>query len=106
MAKYLWQVSYTSDGVKGLMKEGGSSRRAVVDALAKDLGGKLETFYYGFGEYDAYVIADLPDNVTAAAISLAVANGGGARIKTTALITPEEIDEATKKAVAYRPPGK
>jgi len=106
VAKYLWQVSYTAEGVKGLMKEGGSSRRAVVDTLVKELGGTLEAFYYGFGEHDAYVIADLPDNVTAAAVSIAVATAGGARLTTTALVTPEEIDAATKKAVAYRPPGK
>jgi uncharacterized protein with GYD domain len=105
MAKYLWQVSYTTQGVQGVMKEGGSSRRAMVQDLVGGLGGTLEAFYYAFGDDDVYVIAELPDNVTAAAVSLAVGAGGGARLKTVALVTPEEIDAATKKAVAYRAPG-
>jgi uncharacterized protein with GYD domain len=105
MAKYLWQVSYTTQGVQGVVKEGGSSRRAMVSDLVAGLGGTLEAFYYAFGDDDVYVIAELPDNVTAAAVSLAVGASGGARLKTVALVTPEEIDAATKKAVAYRPPG-
>jgi uncharacterized protein with GYD domain len=105
MAKYLWQVSYTTQGVQGVMKEGGSSRRAMVQDLVGGLGGTLEAFYYAFGDDDVYVIAELPDNVTAAAVSLAVGASGGARLRTVALVSPEEIDAATKKAVAYRAPG-
>jgi uncharacterized protein with GYD domain len=105
MAKFLWQVSYTTQGVQGLVKEGGSSRRAMVSDLVAGLGGTLEAFYYAFGDDDVYVIAELPDNVTAAAVSLAVGASGGARLRTVALVSPEEIDAATKKAVAYRAPG-
>ena len=105
MAKFLWQVSYTTQGVQGVVKEGGSSRRAMVNDLVAGLGGTLEAFYYAFGDDDVYVIADLPDNVTAAAVSLAVGASGGARLRTVALVTPEEIDAATQKAVAYRAPG-
>lgn len=105
MAKFLVVASYTHGGVQGLLKDGGTGRRAAVEKMAAGLGGSVEAFYYGFGEDDAYVIVDVPDNVTAAAVSLAVNAGGGATTKTIVLLTPEEIDEATKKTVEYRPPG-
>ncbi len=105
MPRYLWQASYTTDGVKGVLKEGGSARRAAISQLAESLGGKVEAFYYAFGDHDVYVIAEAPDNATAASISLAVAASGAARIKTVALLTPEEIDLATKASVPYLPPG-
>src|SRR5262245_3765906 len=105
MPKYLYQVSYTADGAKGLLKDGGSKRRAVAESLVKAQGGKLEAFYFAYGESDAYVIVDLPDSASATAISLAVAASGAIRLKTTVLITPEEVDQAVKKTVSYRPPG-
>ena len=105
MPKYLVQASYTTEGTKGLLKDGGSKRRAAVEQILAALGGKLEAFYYAFGEADAFVIVNLPDNVTAAALSLAVNASGAVSLKTTTLLTPEEIDQATKKAVSYRPPG-
>ena len=134
MAKYLAQISYTVEGTKGLLKEGGTKRLEMVEQLTKDLGtpatpvqpptlmsfcsmealdhmvkgvgGTLETFYYAFGEYDLIVIMDLPDNASAAALSLAVSAGGASKVKTTVLLTPEEIDQAAKKSVHYQPPGK
>jgi uncharacterized protein with GYD domain len=105
MPKYLVQANYVGDGVKGLIKEGGSSRRAAVEKLVKSGGGKLETFYYAFGETDVYVIMDLPDNASMAAIALTVAASGIINLKTTVLMTPEEMDQAVKKAPSYRPPG-
>jgi uncharacterized protein with GYD domain len=105
MPKYLAVASYTSEGIKGLTKAGGVSRRTVVDKLLKSLGGHLEAFYIAFGENDAYLILDVPDNLTAAAISLAVAGAGATRMKTIELLTPEEIDQAMKKHVHYTPPG-
>ena len=105
MAKYLWKVSYTHAGVQGLMKEGGSSRRAMVESLTAGLGGTLEAFYFAFGDRDVYVISDVPDAETAAAISLTVGASGAASIETVALLTPEQVDAATKKSVDYRPPG-
>lgn len=105
MARYLWKASYTVDGVKGILNEGGSGRRAMVEKLVGDVGGQLEAFYYAFGEDDVYVIAELPDHATAAAISLTVAASGAVRLKTVVLLTPEEIDEATQKSVGYRAPG-
>ncbi|HLC28401.1 MAG TPA: GYD domain-containing protein [Dehalococcoidia bacterium] len=105
MAKYLIQANYIGEGIKGLLKEGGSSRRKVVDELLASVGGKVESFYYAFGDIDAFVIVDVPDNVTAAAVALTVGASGAVTLKTTVLMTPEEVDQATKKSPAYRAPG-
>lgn len=88
-----------------MLKEDGSSRRAVVEKLFKSMGGTVEAFYYAFGDTDLYVIADLPDNVTAAALVLTVTSTGTIACKTTVLMTPEEVDAASKKSPNYRPPG-
>jgi len=106
MPKYLMEVSYAADGVKGLMKDGGSRRRAVADTLLQSLGGRIESFYYAFGETDVFVIADLPDNSSAAAASLALAGSGAVTNKVTVLLTPDEIDQAVKKGGTYTPPGR
>jgi len=106
MAKFLIKASYNADGVKGLIKEGGSKRRAAVTKLVEGLGGKLEAFYYAYGPDDAFIIAELPDAATGVALSLAVNATGAVRLSTTPLLTPEEIDAASKKTVRYRAPGK
>jgi uncharacterized protein with GYD domain len=105
MPKYLFEASYTAEGAKGLLADGGTGRRAAVEKAIAGSGGRMEAFYFGFGDVDAYVIADLPDNVSAASIALAVAQSGRAATKTVVLMTPEEIDQAAKKVVTYRPPG-
>jgi uncharacterized protein with GYD domain len=105
MSKYLFHANYVGEGIKGLIKEGGSSRRAAVEAMAESLGGKIEAFYYAFGDADLFIIADCPDNISAAAISLIVNAAGTATAKVTVLLSPEEIDAAAKKGVSYRPPG-
>jgi len=105
MPKYLFHANYVGEGVKGLIKEGGTSRRVVVEKAAQSVGGTVEAFYYAFGETDAYVIVDLPDNATAASLALTVAASGTVAIKTTVLITPEEVDHAVKQSHSYRPPG-
>ena len=105
MAKYMFSASYTLDGVRGLVREGGSARRAAVEKAIGGLGGSIEAFYYTFGDDDVIVIADAPDNVTAAGVSLAIAASGAVTIKTTVLLTPEDIDAATKVQVGYRAPG-
>ena len=104
MAKYLIKASYNAEGARGLLKEGGSGRRAVVQKLIESHGGKVEVFYYAYGPDDAIIICDLPDAATGLAISLAVNASGAVRLTTTPLITPEEIDAASKKNVAYKPP--
>ena len=106
MPKYLFEASYTAEGAKGLLKEGGSKRRKAVENTLKALGGKIDGFYYAMGEHDVYLIVDVPDNVSAAALSMAVNAAGAVRLKTTVLLTPEEIDMAAKKTVDYRAPGK
>jgi uncharacterized protein with GYD domain len=105
MPKYLFVGSYTHEGAKGLAKDGGTGRRAAISKTAEGLGGKLEAVYFGFGADDYYVIMDLPDSSTAAAVSLAVAQTGAATGRTIVLMTPEEMDAAAKKTVHYRPPG-
>lgn len=106
MPKYLFIARYTLDGAKGLSRDGGSGRRTAISKAAEAAGGKLESFYFGFGDDDAYVTLDFPDNVAAAAMALAVNQSGGATVKTVVLMTPEEVDKASKKTVEYRAPGR
>jgi uncharacterized protein with GYD domain len=98
MPKYLTMVSYTPEGIKGLVKEGGAARRASVEKMLEKLGGRLEGFYFAFGDNDAYVISEGPDNATAAAISLAITTGA-IRTKTIVLLTPEEVDQGSRFGV-------
>jgi len=105
MPKYLVEARYTAEGAKGLLREGGSGRRAAIANLVQSVGGKLEAAYFAFGDVDVYIIADLPDNITAAAVSLAANQTGFIASKTIVLMTPEEIDQATKKTIGFRPPG-
>ena len=105
MPKYLLQVNYVGEGVKGLLKEGGTKRRAVAEQAAKSICGSLESFYYAFGDTDAIVIGDFPDNASAAALALTVSASGAATVKTTVLMTCEEFDAAVKKSPVYRAPG-
>ena len=105
MAKYLYRGSYTVDGVKGLLSDGGTKRRQVVEDLITGMGGTLESLYYAYGENDFYIICDMPDSASVTAVALAVAASGSVTGNLTVLITPEEVDEATRKTVNYRPPG-
>jgi uncharacterized protein with GYD domain len=100
------EARYTVEGAKGVAREGGTGRRNAVLHLAESLGGKLESFYFAFGDVDAYVVVDLPDNITASAVALAVNQSGGASVKTIVLISPEDVDKAGKKTVDYRAPGR
>jgi uncharacterized protein with GYD domain len=105
MPKYLFLASYTAEGTKGVLKDGGTKRRDNLARVVKGLGGKLEAFYFAFGEHDAVSIVDLPDNVTTAAVSMAINATGAVNAKTVVLLTPAEMDAATKKIVRYSPPG-
>jgi uncharacterized protein with GYD domain len=104
--KFLLQVSYTADGAKGLLKDGGTKRRTVATTLIQSLGGKLESFYYAFGATDVVVIAEMPDNAAAAAASLTLASSGAATSTITVLLTPEDLDQVVKKTGTYTPPGR
>ena len=105
MAKYLVVASYTAEGAKGLLKDGGTKRRQAAEQVLKSAGGKLEAFYFAFGENDAYVIVDAPDNATVASASMAINASGAVRTKTIVLLSPEEIDQASKKGTTYQAPG-
>jgi uncharacterized protein with GYD domain len=105
MPKYLIQASYNSEGAKGLMKDGGSKRRHAAEQAIASAGGRLEAFYFAFGEHDAYVLIDAPDNATVAASSVAINASGAVTSRTIVLMTPEEMDQAIKKTVKYAAPG-
>jgi len=105
MPKYLIEGDYSAAGTAGLRQGGGTKREKVVKKMVEALGGKVECFYYTFGIRDVICIAELPDNVSAAAISLAVSASGSVAYKTTVLLTPAEIDKASKTKVTYTPPG-
>lgn len=105
MSKYLIIANYSAEGVKGVMAAGGSARKTAVESSIAQLGGSVESFYFGFGEGDAYVVVDLPDNVAAASIGLQVGASGMASTRTIVLLTPEEIDRAVQAPSVYRPPG-
>ena len=105
MAKYLLVASYTAEGAKGVMKDGGTKRRQAAEAAIKSAGGTLEAFYFAFGENDAYVIVDAPDNASVAGMSLTIGGSGAVHTKTVVLLTPEEIDQASKKSTTYTAPG-
>jgi uncharacterized protein with GYD domain len=106
MPKYLSMGSYTVDGIKGVLKEGGTGRRKAVQTAIEALGGKMEAYYFAFGEADVVVISDVPDNVTALALAIGIGSTGTVSLKTTVLVTPEEVDQATQKTVAFRAAGR
>jgi uncharacterized protein with GYD domain len=103
--KFLIKATYTAEGARGLIKEGGSARRSAVQKMIEAQGGRLEAFYYAYGDDDAIIIADLPDPTAGLALSLAVNASGVVRLSTHPLITPEEVDKAGKISVGYRAPG-
>ncbi len=105
MPKYLLEVNYTLEGIKGVKSQGGSARVDAATELIEGLGGKVESFHFAFGGTDVFVIADLPDNVSAAAAAFTVCAGGGATARTVVLLTAGEIDAAVGKVATYRPPG-
>jgi uncharacterized protein with GYD domain len=105
MPKYLIQSTYTREGAEGIRSKGGIARRDAITDMARSLGGELEAYYFSFGDYDVLAILDLPDDEAAAAVAMVVDAAGGATARTTVLLTPEQIDEASRRATEYRPPG-
>jgi uncharacterized protein with GYD domain len=105
MAKYLVMANYVGDGVQGLMKDGGTGRVKAVKKLLASVGGKVEAMYYAFGEWDVYLIVDVPDNTSAMALSMITNGSGAVQLRTVVLMTPEEVDEAAKMSPTYRKPG-
>ena len=105
MPKYLVQASYVGDGVQGLRQDGGTARRAAVEKACASVGGKIDAFFYAFGDTDVVAIFDLPDNTTAAGMALLIGASGKVSLRTTVLLTPEEVDAAVKVGAEYSPPG-
>ena len=105
MPTYLWRASYTTEGVKGLMKDGGTKRRATVQRMIEQAGGKLHAFYFALGEADVFSIAEFADAATAVAVSATINASGLVHLSSTQLVSPEEVDAAMKKTIAYKPPG-
>ena len=105
MAKFLIEATYTNKGMQGVLAKGGTARVEAIEKTLADVGGTLESFYFAFGGTDAYVLCDVPDTTTAAAIAIAVGASGAATTKTIVLLTADEIDRATHTQVAYTPPG-
>src|SRR4051812_44651780 len=104
MPKYLCEAGYSAEGLQGLAQETAAGRRAVVQKAVKAIGGKLEAFYFSFGDNDVILIMDLPDNVAAASLALAVGSSGLVQIRTTVLLSVEEMDKAIKIRSKYRAP--
>jgi uncharacterized protein with GYD domain len=105
MPKYQIEASYSSEGVKGVADKGGSARRETVEQLIAGLGGKMESFYFAFGDADVYVVAELPGDEAAAALALSINQSGSTKIRTVVLLTAEQLDAAASMTPAYRPPG-
>ncbi len=106
MAKYLLEGSYSAEGLKGVQKDGGSSRHEAAARAISSVGGHMDSMYFAFGDHDVIAIFEAPDNVTASALAIGVSASGLIRTKVTPLLTVEEVDQAVKKSVVYRPPGK
>ena len=105
MPTYMIKASYTAEGTRGLLKDGGTGRRDAIEAMIASRGGSLKGFYYAFGDDDLYIIADLPSNADVVAVSMAINASGGAKVKTNTLLEAHDIDDAVQKATRYRPPG-
>ena len=105
MGKYMMRANYTQAGLAGLMKEGGTGRRRALTEAVEGVGGRMESFYYVFGDRDLLMITEFPDEASAVSVSLAVGAAGALEVDVTVLIEPEAIDEAVKKSVPYRLPG-
>ncbi len=105
MGKYLFRGSFSAEGLRGVMKDGGTSRPKAVAALAESVGGRLDAYYFAFGDDSYFVVCDLPNDEAAAACAMTVAASGAVSNSTVKLLTPEQVDAAVKLSPAYRAPG-
>ncbi|MEH0980910.1 GYD domain-containing protein [Micromonospora sp. CPCC 205556] len=105
MPRFLLKSTYTVDGLKGLAKDGGTKRAEVVRKTIEASGGRMESMHFSFDEDDTYVLCELPDHKTAAALAIAIRAAGGLRVRMTPVLTAEEVDEATRVKSSYQPPG-
>ena len=105
MKRFMFKVSYSKEGMQGVIKEGAASRRTAIEKMAAEMGGSISSFDFAFGDIDLYVISEMPDEITAAAVATAVAGSGAGTIETVVLLSAEDIDAAIGKHAPYRPPG-
>ena len=105
MARYLFRAKYTQAGVTGLLKEGGTSRREALRQTIEGMGGTLDDLFYAFGDWDLFLITELPDDEAATAVSLNISAAGALEVSVTVIVTPETVDAAVSKSVPYRAPG-
>ena len=105
MARYLFRAKYTKTGVAGLLREGGTSRRSALRETIEAMGGTLRDLFYAFGNWDLFLITELPDDEAATAVSLNISAAGALEVTVTVILTPETVDGAVKKSVPYRAPG-
>jgi uncharacterized protein with GYD domain len=106
MAKFMISATYNAEGIKGVVKAGGTSRLQAIEKMLAGVGGTVESFYFAFGGRDVYVVVEVPEAIQAAAVAAAVTSSGAmSSYETVVLLTPEEIDEAMEVAVQYAPPG-
>jgi uncharacterized protein with GYD domain len=105
VGKYLFHGSFTTEGLRGVMKEGGTARTKAVATLAESVGGSFESYYFAFGDTSYFVVCDLPNDEAAAAVALAVGASGAVSNSTVKLLTPEQVDAAVKLTPNYRAPG-
>ena len=105
MSRYLFKMSYSVEGLKGVIQEGAESRATFISKMAADMGGSVESFDFAFGETDLYVLCEMPDDETAAAVALAVGASGAGSIQTVKLLTPAQVDKARGITTGYRAPG-
>jgi uncharacterized protein with GYD domain len=105
MSMYLMRASYSPEGALGLIRNGASYRQRAVVELCESVGGTLESMYYAFGDTDVFIIADLPNNTSAAALSLAVNSTGAVKATVTPLLSVEEMDAAAEIEVNYSGPN-
>jgi uncharacterized protein with GYD domain len=105
MPNYLIEASYSSEGVKGVADKGGTARRDAVAEMIASVGGKIESFYFAFGDADVYVIAELPSDEAATALALSINRSGTTNTKTVVLLTPAQVDAAANMTPQYRAPG-
>ncbi|MEU4717299.1 GYD domain-containing protein [Micromonospora purpureochromogenes] len=105
MAWFLLKSTYTVDGLKGLVKDGGTKRAEVVRKMIEDAGGRMESMHFAFAEDDTYVLCELPDQKTVTGLAVAIGATGSLSVRITPVLTPAEVDEVTRMKTTYTPPG-
>ncbi|MGK5443255.1 GYD domain-containing protein [Micromonospora sp. URMC 105] len=105
MPRFLLKSTYTVEGLEGLVNDGGTKRAEAVRSTIEASGGRMESMHFSFDDDDTYVLCELPDHKTAAALAIAIRAAGGLHVRVTPVLTAAEVDEATRVKADYQPPG-